>query len=105
MTVLAPDGRVWDQHSDGVWRIRRYHQDCAQCCALGRCHWCLVSIGSVLITGDQRGLSYHACPPHAAVLEASFLGGDLTPDPRAFPAGIPPAIARETYTPLALMHT
>lgn len=74
---------------DIVERIRRFnspnatrfHKDCAECCAAGRCHWCLVRIGPGSIIGTKRthkGLTYRICAIHVQRFQvdpASPFGG------------------------------
>ncbi len=43
----------------------RHHPDCAECCAWGRCHWCLSKpeTGTITSTGPD-GFIYSACRAH-----------------------------------------
>lgn len=46
---------------------QRFHRDCAECCAIGRCHWCLTRVGDGQIVGTTRrhnDVVYRLCTKH-----------------------------------------
>ena len=55
-----------------------YHSGCDDCCAMGRCHWCLTRAGSVVLFFPQKGFHVHACVRHA----------ELVRDSDKFPKGV-----------------
>lgn len=48
-----------------------YHQNCALCCELGRCHWCLNRPGPVQLFDSANNLVFHACSKHAELVHSS----------------------------------
>lgn len=44
-----------------------FHQDCACCCATGKCHFCVTASGKHIVTGEN-GMTYRACPAHLSWL-------------------------------------
>lgn len=45
--------------------VMPHHPNCLECCAIGRCHWCLhrPESGTLTVQGDD-GFVYSACRPH-----------------------------------------
>jgi len=41
-----------------------HHPNCGECCAMGRCHWCLVKPESGTLTASINGFVYSACRAH-----------------------------------------
>lgn len=69
--------------------MERYHDDCARCCAAGKCHFCATAPGRHQVTGEN-GLTYRVCTTHLAFLANC----EYAPKVDALPAAEIPA--RET---------
>lgn len=50
---------------------RYIHADCAECCGIGRCHWCLTKAGPAILFDEVKQLVVRACTKHANLAQTS----------------------------------
>lgn len=66
-----------------------YHRDCADSCAVGRCHWCVAEAGPVpvrIIDGHNQHL-HRACSAHVNLVARRALNiGEMYDDAADTPA-------------------
>lgn len=61
--MRAAVDRIWK--ADIPIRSSTHHPNCAECCAVGRCHWCLAAPEQGTLTSKgSDGCSYSACRAH-----------------------------------------
>ena len=79
------------------------HPDCSSCCALQRCHWCLVHTGDSAITGSWSDYTIFACRAHAKMFTKSL---ERRPKPGEVGPMYPLSVEDESFvvTPLTLLQ-